>query len=283
MLAQTPPILDDLADVGGVTGWDVAAAVAIPGSIGAAMLVRRFGMKWLISVEGPPDPAGVAIVRAASYLLVVVGIVLALPLLGFSAQPGLILIVIVGVLLYVSGRPLVEDFTAGIILRTPVPFTIGDLIRHDDVLGAVMETDGRATVILTPDGETVRATNSAMLRDPIVNLSRNKARRTTVDVGVPYRTDLDRAVSVTQEANSHLDTLLSDPKPIVAVSAYRDSSIRIHVMFWHAPTIRDEIAARDEVMRSTDRALAESHIVVAFPQRDVWLRTRDDTQPDGGV
>jgi len=276
MLAQTPPILDDFVDVGRVTGWDVAGATAIIlGSIGVAMLIRRFGTKWLIAVKGLPDQAGLAIARGVSYLVVVVGIVFALPLLGFSAEPGLILFVILGLMLYVGGRPLVEDFTAGIVLRARVPFSVGELIRHDELLGVVIETDGRATVILTPDGETVRVTNSAMLRDPIVNLSRAGARRSTIDVGVAYGTDLDQAVAVLSESIIGLDSLLSDPKPIVAVSEYLDSSILIHV--------RDEIAARDEVMRSIDRTLAGAGIVIAFPQRDVWLRARDDAEPDAGA
>lgn len=41
----------------------------------------------------------------------------------------------------------------------------------------------------------------------------------------------------------------------------------------------DEIVARDEVMRSISQAIAQAGIVVAFPRRDVWLRTtRDDPQ-----
>ncbi len=43
----------------------------------------------------------------------------------------------------------------------------------------------------------------------------------------------------------------------------------------------DEIIARDEMIRSIDQAPARAGIVIAFPQRDVWLfATHDDPQDE---
>ncbi len=273
MLFQTVPSIDEIVDVDSVTGWDVVTAIAIVVvAVGVSALVRRYTKKWLTSMKGLPEDVGVTIARVVGYTTVLVGILLALPYLGFDIQPVMILLLGIGLLLFFGGRPLMEDFSAGIILQARTPFGVGDLIRHEELLGVVREIDGRATVLLTPDGETVRITNSAMLRAPIVNLSREGARRSTVDVGVAYGTDLDQAVAILRESVAGLDTVLIDPPPLIGVAAYEDSAILIKVRYWHAPTVTDEIVARDETIRSINRALAQAGIVIAFPQRDVWLR-----------
>jgi len=277
MLFQIPPGIDEIVDVDNVTGWDVVAAIAIiAGAAGIAALVRRYTTKWLTSIKDLPEEAGAALGRVAGYTVLLAGILLALPYLGFDTQPVMILLVIVGLLLFFGGKPLMENFSAGIVLQARAPFGVGDLIRHGDHLGIVTEIDGRATVLVTPDGETVRITNSAMLREVIVNLSAEGARRSTVDVGVAYGTDLDRAVMVLRDSVDGLDSVLSTPAPLIGVAAYQDSAILLQVRYWHAPMATDEIIARDEVMRAIARALEKAGIVIAFPQRDVWLRTTQD-------
>ncbi|MEE8458110.1 MAG: mechanosensitive ion channel family protein [Acidimicrobiia bacterium] len=280
MLLQTVPGIDEIVDVDSVTGWDVVTAIVIVVvAVGTAAVVRHYTKKRLTSVKGIPDAVRATIARMTGYAIVLVGILLAMPYLGFDTQPVMILLLVIGLLVFFGGRPLMEDFTAGIILQARKPFGVGDLIRHVDHLGVVSEIDGRATVLVTPDGVTVRIANSVILREPIVNLSREGARRSTVDVGVAYGTDLDQTVAVLREAVNGLDNVLADPPALIGVASYEESAILLQVSYWHAPMATDEIVARDEVMRSISQALAQAGIVIAFPQRDVWLRTtRDDPQ-----
>jgi small-conductance mechanosensitive channel len=42
----------------------------------------------------------------------------------------------------------------------------------------------------------------------------------------------------------------------------------------------EEFLARDQIVRSIDRALHNAGIVIAFPQRDVWLREPLNTAPE---
>ncbi|GMQ93906.1 MAG: hypothetical protein BMS9Abin12_1387 [Acidimicrobiia bacterium] len=282
MLFQIAPGIDEIIDVNSVTGWDIVTAIAIIAvAAGIAVIVRRYTTKWLTSMKNIPEAASAALGRLAGYVILLAGILLALPFLGFNTQPVMILLLIVGLLLFFGGRPLIENFSAGIILQARAPFGVGDLIRHGDHLGVVAEIDGRATVLLTPEGETVRITNSAMLREPIVNLSVEGVRRSTIDVGVAYGTDLDRAVMVLRDSVEHLDAVLSTPPPLIGVAAYQDSAILVQVRYWHNPMATDEIVARDEIIRAIDRALEKAGIVIAFPQRDVWLRSpQDDSQEE---
>jgi small conductance mechanosensitive channel len=279
MLFQTVPIeVGDVVDVADVTGQDVLKAVAVVViSVIVAMISKRYIRKWLESLDGVPKAAADAIARATGYLIVFVGVLFALPLLGFQSQPVLLVILAVALLLFFAGKPLMESFTAGIILQARSPFLVGELIKHEDHIGTVIETNGRTTVISTPTGERVAIPNVSMLSHPISNLSHEGARRTTVNVGVAYGTDLDAAVDVIVSTVTGLDTVLKDPAPMVGVAEYHDSAIRIQVWCWHLPSLLDEFLARDEIVRFIDRALRSAGIVIAFPQMDVWMK---DPSPD---
>jgi small-conductance mechanosensitive channel len=215
------------------------------------------------------------------YLIVLIGVLIALPYLGFQSQPVLLILLVVAVLIFFASRPLLESFTAGLIIQARGPFGVGDLIQHEDHLGTVKETNGRTTIIVTPDGQTVAIPNISMLKAPITNLSAEGVRRTTVDVGVAYGTDLDAAIAVVTTAITDLDVVLDDPQPTIGIISYEESAIRIQVWCWHLPSMMDEFLARDQIIRSIDRALRAAHIVIAFPQRDVWLRSPPDTQLEG--
>jgi len=208
-------------------------------------------------------------------------VLIALPYLGFQSQPVLLILLVVAVLIFFASRPLLESFTAGLIIQARGPFGVGDLIQHEDYLGIVKETNGRTTIIVTPEGQTVAIPNISMLKAPITNLTAEGARRTTVNVGVAYGTDLDAALTVVTSAITGLDLVLDDPEPTIGIISYEDSAIRIQVWCWHLPSMMDEFLARDQIIRSIDRALRDAHIVIAFPQRDVWLRQPPDKHVEG--
>jgi small-conductance mechanosensitive channel len=274
MLFQTVPVdVSDIVNTENVTGVDVLTAVGIIlAGILIALGINRLMRKWLSSVDGLPREAREAIGRLTGYLIVLIGVLIALPYLGFESQPVLLILLVIAVLVFFASRLLLESFTAGLILQARGPFRVGDLIRHEEIIGVAQETNGRTTIILTPEGERVAIPNISMIRQPITNLSAEGARRATVNVGVAYGTDLDDAVAIIENAISDLDRVLTDPPPTIGVLEYEDSAIRIQVWCWHLPSMMDEFLARDQIVRSIDKALRSAGIVIAFPQRDVWLR-----------
>ena len=274
MMFQTGSQLDEIVDVDDVTAVDIGSAVVIVVlAIVVATIVRRLLRKYLTRLDQLSDPVAMALIRGVTYFIIAIGVLLALPLLGFQIEPAMVLVVVGAILLFFAARPLMEDFSASLILQTRAPFVVGDMIRYDDHTGTVIDIDGRATVIETPTGETVRVRNTTILADPIVNMTSIGHRRSVVEVGVAYGTDLDRAVDVLSGVVSKVPLALENPKPRVIVSEFDESAITIQIWVWHLPTVMDEVATRDQVIRSVDRTLRQEGIVIAFPQRDVWMRS----------
>lgn len=272
-----PLPVEDIIDVDDVTASDIAWAVLIAIAVVVAAIVSRKILKrWLGTLDGMTQATVGLLTRTLSGLILLTGAVVALPLLGFSAQPLLIVLIFLAVLVFFAGQPLMASYAAGLILQARGPFTVGDIIEHESLIGAVLETNNRTTIIDSPKGERIAIPNVAMLASPIINWTTLGVRRTTVSVGVAYGTDLDLAVDVVTRAVQDLANVKSDPSPVVGVASFDESSVRIQVWCWHLPTYMDEFLARDEIIRSISRALAETGIVIAFPQRDVWLRTSPD-------
>ena len=274
MIGQTVSTnVDELIDLEGVTGWDVAIAVAVVlASILIARFTRKFVLRWLPEVDGVPEQVSLTLSRIAGYAVIVIGVVYAASWVGVDTGPIFLVILLIAVVTFFSMKPLLENFAAGLILQTRSPFDIGDEITLDGYTGEVIEIDSRTVLLLTPDGVQVRLLNVDVIGGTLVNTTREGTRRTTVPVGVAYGTDLGNAREVLRTAVTSVDFVLSSPPPEIHLARFGESSIDFELRFWHAPSIAEELATTDAVVESVDLALKAASIVIAFPQRDVWMR-----------
>lgn len=284
MYFQTVPVdVGEIVDANSVTGRDaITAFVIVAVSVIIAAVVNRLMRRWLVKIEGLPEAARDALSRMTGYLIVLVGVLISLPYLGFQPQPVFLVLLVIAVLVFFASRPMLESFTAGLIIQARGPFGVGDLIQHADIVGIVQETNGRTTIVTTPEGKRVAIPNISMLREPITNLTAEGALRTTVNVGVAYGTDLERAVAIVTDAVTSIDRVLDDPPPTIGMVQYDDSAVRLQVWCWHLPTMLDEFLARDQIIRAIDTGLRGAGIVIAFPQRDVWMRQEPPAPTDQG-
>ncbi len=116
-----------------------------------------------------------------------------------------------------------------------------------------------------------------MIAEPLVNLTTVGRRRSSIEVAVAYGTDLARATEVLRAAVAGVDEVLDQPAAEVWVSAFDESGITVTAMFWHAPQVRDQLAARHAVAVSVHEALRSDGITIPFPQRVIHLSTNDRT------
>jgi small-conductance mechanosensitive channel len=281
MLRQaTSSNLDGLIDLEGVTGWDVAIAIAIViASVVLARIMRKLVLRWLPEVDGVPEQVSLTLSRIAGYSVIVIGVVYAASWVGVDTGPIFLLFLLIGVVAFFSMKPLLENFAAGLILQTRSPFDIDDEIVLDGYAGTVVEVDSRTVLILTPDGVQIRLLNVDVIGGTLINTTREGSRRTTVAVGVAYGTDLGHAREVLRNAVTSVDSVLTSPPPEIHLVRFGESSINFELRFWHVPSIADELATTDAVIESIDRALKAAAIVISFPQRDVWMRSEQPPSP----
>ena len=98
-----------------------------------------------------------------------------------------------------------------------------------------------------------------------------RQRRSIVDIGVAYGTDLQQAKRVAVAAVRHVEAVHDDPEPEALLFQFGGSSIDLAVRFWHGATIAQKWEARNDVVAALDVAFKENEITIPFPQRTVHV------------
>jgi len=266
-----PTETEVIAEVGeaiasnGAEQWLWAAGILI-----VALLLSRVArsvLTRLVARTGSNSFLSDFLGRLLGYVVVAFGLVYALEQIGVEITPLLGALGLVGIAMAFALQSILENFVAGVLLQVRRPFEKGDEIESQDYTGVITSVDSRTMTVLTPSGETVRLPNAEVIRHPIVNLSEHGRRRSTLEVGIAYGTDLSRAIAIAHSALDGLDGLLEHPDPEVVGTGFGDSSLDLAILFWHGPSIVEKRRATDQVMRAIDGAFAANDINIPFPQR----------------
>lgn len=282
LLAQTETELEEVAGAVGRIGlrevlWSLGILVA-------AILVSRVAKRLVTRAVARGDTSRFAaelVGRFTAYVIVMAGFLYGLAVLDVPIAPLLGALGIVGLALAFAFQDIAENFIAGIMLLVRRPLRPGDQISTNEHRGTVEDVTLRTVVLRSFGGLTIYMPNAMVLKAPIINYTRRGMRRTTLEVGVAYDTDLDHAREVMLKAVEGVEGVLPEPAPEAYVREFGGSSVEVAVRFWHEPQVAAMWRTRDAVARALKRALDEAGITIPFPQRTVWFAS-EAAQPDGG-
>ena len=182
-----------------------------------------------------------------------------------------------GIVVGFAARQTLGSLIAGFVLMFSRPFTIGDWVVVGDQEGIVTDITIFNTRLENFDGEFVILPNDKVSDRPITNRSRKGLLRLTMDVGVDYDTDIDRAKELAREAMAGVNEVIDSPPPQVIPKSFGDSAVVLELRFWiDHPTPPRKWRAVSAVVRSVKSAFDEEGISIPFPQRT--LKVRDETE-----
>ena len=259
---------EDLPEVlSGLTAadWLFAGAVLF-GAIVVSRVVKAVTARMVQRGDTAARAAQV-VGRAFGALVVVAGLVYALQILGVGLTPVLGALGIGGLAVAFAAQSILENLFASVLLQVRRPFRRGDQIATNDIEGTVEDVNFRTVVLRTYDGEKVLIPSSQVLTAPITNFTAKGTRRTTLDVGVAYDTDLATAQRVLLAAIGSVDGVRPEPAPQAWVEQFGESSIDFALRFWHAPDIATLWRVRSGVAMAVKTALDGAGIEIPFPQR----------------
>ncbi|MFO1462605.1 MAG: mechanosensitive ion channel [bacterium] len=175
-----------------------------------------------------------------------------------------------------GSQNLMNNFISGLILLIERPIKMGDIIEMDGNSGIVEQIGGRSTQIRTFSNIHMIVPNSAFLEKTVVNWTLSDSMiRSGIRVGVSYGTDTRQVTELLKKAAQEHGKVLKTPEPIVLFSDFGSDSLVFDLYFW----LRIQTALERRIVESDLRfmiegAFAEAGIVIAYPQRDVHLDTR---------
>jgi small-conductance mechanosensitive channel len=142
----------------------------------------------------------------------------------------------------------------------------------DGTLGKVSNIGIRSSTIRTFDGAEVVAPNDDLIGARVVNwtLSDNE-RRVTMPVGVAYGTNPEEVLAVLRRLAAEHPRILNSPEPIALFRGFGESALDFELRYFvYSPDI---LQVPSEICVAVDKAFAEAGIEIAFPQRDLHLRS----------
>lgn len=215
------------------------------------------------------------IVRTA---IVLVGILIALDLLGLTSVVGAVLgsAGVVGLVLGFAFRDIAENYIAGILLSVRRPFEPGDHVLIENREGRVISVNSRATVLMTMDGNHLQLPNSLVFKSVVLNYSKNPKRRFDFAMLIDGSQSIREAQTLAISAITDIEGVLDDPAPSWTVVEYGAAGIQLRFFGWLDQRESDLGKVRSEAIRQVKAAFARAGVegprttyhIVASRQRD---------------
>jgi len=213
-----------------------------------------------------------SIMTITGYLGWAVGLVLALGTLGVNSTS---LAVVFGGLSIGIGfgmQTIFNNFISGLILLFERPIQVGDFVEINGLWAEVKKINVRATVVQTFDNASVIIPNSELVSQQVTNWSfKDRRMRRNLEVGVAYGSDIEKVTSTLLEIAREQRAVLKYPKPEVLFIDHADSALIFRLRVWLR--VDDYWTTVSQIRTDIDRRFREEGIEIAFPQRDLHIRT----------
>jgi len=225
--------MQDAAIFGISTAWIItnvwslliAIVVLIAGWL-VANFVSRYVTSLLLTRLHQDKTVGPLVGQAVRYAILFVTVIIVLGQFGVETASILAVLGAAGLAIALALQGTLSNIAAGIMLVFLRPFSVGDYIDADGIVGTVVEVGLFATQLRTFDGVYLFAPNSKLSNAKIINYSREKSRTVEVKVNVPRSADL---LKVRESFAEALRTEYSDPgmNPEVWIDALGDSNVSL--------------------------------------------------------
>lgn len=217
--------------------------IALP-RVGFAILILLF--TWFIASQisriarlklanQAKDPLfGRFVANLIKYVLLTCCVILFLHVLGLTGIAGGLLAG-AGVSALIFGfafKDIAENFLAGIILAFDRPFSLNDTVKINDHVGNVIALNFRTTHIKTFDEKDIFIPNSKIVKESLINLTKDGVIRIDFMVGIAYEDNIAGALNLIINSIEDIEDVMKDKKPFAVVEELATNTVNIRVFFW---------------------------------------------------
>ena len=173
-----------------------------------------------------------------------------------------------------AAQDFVKNLISGFSIMSDKPFLVGDWIAVGLNEGEVIEISFRCTKIKTSDNSIVTIQNSLFTTNNIINWSRMKQRRYTMNIKLPLETNSDKIEKIV----NRIKFVLANNKDIVEESAQvyfntieLDGVNLTIYMYTEIINYNDYLAFRQKVNEDILKILESEKISIAYPGQNVYV------------
>ncbi len=262
--------------------WVVAlwlGLVFFPVSKFVAVLLRAVESQVLDRSGGTLDKTALPLINwIVRFLVISLGVILALSHLGVDITPILGGAGVMGLALSLAAKDTLSNLIAGVLLILDRPFQVGDRIElwtapnETGTWGDVIEIGLRATKVRNPDNLVVVVPNNEIMQRDIINYTMSgEDIRLRIPFSVAYESDLERAKELLVQAASQVKGVQLTPTPFVIVRGFGPSEVNLQLRVWiHEARSRRKIS--DEITEKALAAFAAEGVEIPYPKRELYIR-----------
>jgi small-conductance mechanosensitive channel len=209
--------------------------------------------------------------------LITIGFLLAIAAAGVEMSKLAILLGALGVGIGFGLQNIFNNLVSGIILAFERPLNEGDIIEVGSHIGIVKQIGIRASTIRTAEGAEVIIPNGNLVSNELINWTlTDQQRRAEVTVGVGYGTNPEQVLKILRDCAHEHPEVLKDPEPLAVFTSFGESSLDFRLLFW-IPAADQRLQFQSDVAIMVNNALQKAGIEIPFPQRDLHVKTVDQS------
>ncbi len=218
------------------------------------------------------------LVKVSRWLIMAIGIIMALSALEVSIGPLLAVVGAAGFAIAFALQDSLSNFASGLMILFFRPFDVGHFIEAGGVTGKVDSLNLVSTTIKTFDNRVMVVPNNKVWQDVITNSSAVETRRVDMEFGIGYDDDIDKAQTILEEIVTAHPNVLEKPAPKICVNALGASSVDFIVRPWTKRA--DRLSVYWDITREVKKRFDKGGISIPYPQRDIHLFLSDADKQD---
>jgi len=214
-------------------------------------------------------------------LLVLLVIIVFLGILnawGVNTAPFLAVGSIIGIAIGFGAQDFVKDVIAGFLILAEDQYSIGDVVKINNVSGTVKEITLRSTILRDLDGNVHYVPNGSI---GVASNYTQEYSQVVIDVGFGYGEDVDTVIPIIQDeldrfaADEAWTEAFIDPPEILGVQSLGDSSVTVRCLLRVTPEYR--WSSRREFLRRIKARFDTEGIEIPFPYLTIAQPPRKTT------
>ena len=207
------------------------------------------------------------IVRA---LLMLVGVLIALPLAGIDVTFLSVFGGALGVGLGFGLQKVASNYISGFIILLDRSVRIGDVVTVDNKYGEITQITNRYTVVKSLDGTEAIVPNETMITSTVVNHSfTTRDVRMNLQLSVSYTSPLERAMAIMKNTALANPRVLHQPQPEVLLKEFGDNGLLLELVIWIDDPEDGQLNLRSALNLAIWREFQAAGIEIPFPRRDI--------------
>jgi small-conductance mechanosensitive channel len=135
--------------------------------------------------------------------------------LGFNVMALLGAAGVFGFAIGFASQTSISNIISGFFLVLERPFSIGDIIKSNDIIGIVESIDLLSVNVRSLDNKLIRLPNEMVLKSHLINLTYYPTKRMDYTLSIPYAEDVEQATSHIYSVIKHNELFLREPAPVV--------------------------------------------------------------------